>query len=68
MILKNYSILQDHFHSNKEFLESGHLSNEDAAKLMNQVIIRDKKIWVVGHISEDCNDIFDIEKAIVGSL
>lgn len=44
---------------------SGHLSNEDAAKLMNQVITRDKKIWVVGHISEDCNDIFDIEKAIV---
>ncbi len=43
----------------------GHLSNEDAASLMNQLITSDKKIWIVAHISEDCNDIYDIEKAIV---
>ena len=44
---------------------TGHLSNEDAANLMNRVVKRKKAIWVVAHISDDCNDIFDIEKAIV---
>ncbi len=32
---------------------------------MNKLITKDKAIWVIAHISEDCNDIYDIEKAIV---
>lgn len=43
---------------------TGHLSNDDAARLMNQLIEKES-IWIVAHISEDCNDIFDIEKAVV---
>jgi len=43
---------------------TGHLSNEDAARLMNQLVDK-KAVWIVAHISEDCNEIFDIEKAIV---
>lgn len=43
----------------------GHLSNHDAAYLMNQLIGQKPATWVVAHVSEDCNDIFQIEKAIV---
>lgn len=46
----------------------GHLSNEDAAALMNKLAKNKKTKWVVAHISEDCNDHFDIEKAIVDGL
>ncbi|HPG42294.1 MAG TPA: MBL fold metallo-hydrolase [Acholeplasmataceae bacterium] len=44
--------------------EKGHLSNEDAARLMN-LFVKEKSIWVVAHISEDCNCIDDIDEAIV---
>ncbi len=44
---------------------TGHLSNEDAAILMNKLVCKKQSTWVVGHISEDCNEQFDIEKAIV---
>ncbi|MFA7417697.1 MAG: MBL fold metallo-hydrolase [Acholeplasma sp.] len=43
----------------------GHLSNEEAAILMNKLIQTKKAKWIVAHISEECNDAFDIEKAIV---
>src|SRR5690554_6413149 len=43
----------------------GHLSNEEAAILMNKLIQTKKAKWVVAHISEECNDAFDIEQAIV---
>ncbi len=46
----------------------GHLSNEDAASLMNKLVQTKHAKWVVAHISEDCNDHFDIEKAIVDSI
>jgi len=45
--------------------EKGHLSNEDAATLMNRLIQGRTSIWVVAHISEDCNSIDDIDEAIV---
>ncbi len=45
--------------------EKGHLSNEDAARLMNILIKNKPSIWVVAHISEDCNSIDDIDEAIV---
>lgn len=46
--------------------EKGHLSNEDAAIIMNEVVDKKSKaVWVVGHISEECNSISKIEKAIV---
>ena len=45
--------------------ERGHLSNEDACILMNKLVQIEKSIWVVAHISEDCNTILDIEEAIV---
>ncbi|CCV64801.1 Metal-dependent hydrolase, beta-lactamase family [Alteracholeplasma palmae J233] len=49
--------------------EKGHLSNLDAAILMNKVIENDKKaVWVIAHISEDCNTIQDIEEAIVSTF
>lgn len=44
---------------------TGHLSNEDAASLMNKLIYEKKAIWIVAHISDDCNELLDIEKAIV---
>lgn len=44
--------------------EKGHLSNEDACWLMNR-FVKDKAIWVVSHISEDCNSVLDIEEAII---
>lgn len=43
----------------------GHLSNEEAAILMNKLIQNKKSKWVIAHISEECNDAFDIEKAII---
>lgn len=45
--------------------EKGHLSNEDAARLMNVLIKNKVSKWVVAHISEDCNSIEDIDIAIV---
>jgi phosphoribosyl 1,2-cyclic phosphodiesterase len=45
--------------------ERGHLSNDDAAYLINLWIASKPAIWVVSHISEDCNTVLDIEEAIV---
>ena len=45
--------------------ERGHLSNDDACRLMNQFIKKKTSIWVVAHMSEDCNDILDVEESIV---
>jgi phosphoribosyl 1,2-cyclic phosphodiesterase len=45
--------------------EQGHLSNEDAAKLINKVMGDKPTHWIVMHISEDCNSVLDIEKAVV---
>lgn len=45
--------------------EKGHLSNEDAAYVMNKLIRTKVSKWVVAHISEDCNSIEDIDIAIV---
>lgn len=42
----------------------GHLSNEDAAHLMNK-LVKNKAIWIVAHMSEDCNTILEVEKAVV---
>ncbi|WP_162163917.1 MBL fold metallo-hydrolase [Acholeplasma hippikon] len=44
---------------------TGHLSNDDAASIINKAVKSKKAVWIVAHISDDCNDIFDIEKAIV---
>ncbi len=48
--------------------EKGHLSNEDAAYLINQLVQNRVSKWVVAHISEDCNSIDDIDIAIVKAL
>ena len=48
--------------------ERGHLSNEDAAWLMNELIKTKKSIWIVSHISEDCNSVLAIEEAIVSAF
>lgn len=48
--------------------DKGHLSNEDAARLVNLLVKDRKSIWVVAHISEDCNSIDDIDEAIVKML
>ncbi|TVP86736.1 MAG: MBL fold metallo-hydrolase [Acholeplasmataceae bacterium] len=45
--------------------ERGHLSNEDAAWLVNRLVGKRKSVWIVTHISEDCNTALDIEEAIV---
>jgi phosphoribosyl 1,2-cyclic phosphodiesterase len=45
--------------------EKGHLSNDDAAKLINSWMGPFKTYWMITHISEDCNSNLDIEKAIV---
>lgn len=45
--------------------EKGHLSNEDASWLMNRLIKNKKAIWVVAHMSEDCNSIEDVEETII---
>jgi len=53
------------FHLKKRILsEKGHLSNDDASYLMN-LLIKKQAIWVVSHISEDCNSILAIEESIV---
>jgi phosphoribosyl 1,2-cyclic phosphodiesterase len=44
--------------------EKGHLSNDDASWLVNK-LIKQQAIWVVSHISEDCNSILAIEESIV---
>ena len=48
--------------------ERGHLSNEDAAWLMNTFIKTKHATWIVSHISEDCNSVLAIEEAIVGAF
>ena len=48
--------------------ELGHLSNEDACWLINKFVNNKRSVWVVSHISEDCNSILDIEEAIVKVL
>ncbi len=45
--------------------EKGHLSNEDASWIMNQLIEGNKAKWIVSHISEDCNSVLAIEESIV---
>ncbi|WP_162146881.1 MBL fold metallo-hydrolase [Acholeplasma granularum] len=46
----------------------GHLSNNEAAILMNRLIQNKKAKWIIAHVSEECNDPFDIEKAIVDNF
>ncbi len=49
--------------------EKGHLSNDQAAKIVNKVVDKNHfAIWALHHISEDCNKIEKIEKAIVKNL
>lgn len=49
--------------------EKGHLSNDQAAKIVNKVVDKTHiATWAVFHISEDCNEIEQIEKAIVKNL
>lgn len=45
--------------------EKGHLSNDDAAWLVNALAKNKPTKWIVTHISEDCNSILDIEESIV---
>ena len=45
--------------------EKGHLSNDDAAWLVNALVKGKTSKWIVTHISEDCNSILDIEESIV---
>jgi len=45
--------------------EKGHLSNDDAAWLVNALVKNKTSKWIVTHISEDCNSIIDIEESIV---
>lgn len=45
--------------------ERGHLSNNEATRVLNQVITDKPAIWAVAHISEDCNTIEKIEMAVV---
>lgn len=44
--------------------EKGHLSNDEAAYLLNKCIKQDA-IWIASHLSEDCNSILAIEESIV---
>ncbi len=48
--------------------ERGHLSNDDAAWLMNTFIKTKRAKWIVSHISEDCNSVLAIEEAIVNAF
>ena len=48
--------------------EKGHLSNEDAMWLINNLVENKRTIWVVAHISEECNNILEIEKELVKGL
>ena len=45
--------------------ERGHLSNNEATRVLNDVIQTKKAVWAVAHISEDCNTHEKIEMAIV---
>lgn len=46
--------------------EKGHLSNDEASWLINHVVEDDyQTIWVVAHISEDCNTPYLFEKSLV---
>lgn len=45
--------------------EKGHLSNDDASTLINQLMGDKHTIWMITHISEDCNSDLEIERAIV---
>ncbi len=45
--------------------ERGHLSNDDAAWLMNRLVRKKNSKWVIAHISQDCNSQLDIEESIV---
>lgn len=46
--------------------ERGHLSNNEAARILNEVITDgNRATWAVAHISEDCNTQEKIELAIV---
>jgi phosphoribosyl 1,2-cyclic phosphodiesterase len=45
--------------------ERGHLSNDDAAWLINRFVKEKNSKWIVTHISEDCNSVLDIEESIV---
>ncbi len=45
--------------------EKGHLSNDDAAWLVNRLVKHKTSKWIVTHISEDCNSVLDIEESIV---
>ncbi|WP_162849132.1 MBL fold metallo-hydrolase [Haploplasma axanthum] len=55
------------FHLKRRIVsEKGHLSNQEAAWLVNNFISeRNQVIWAVAHISEDCNTVLEIEKTIV---
>ena len=48
--------------------EKGHLSNEDAIWLINSLVENKKATWVVAHISEECNNILEIEKGLANGL
>ncbi len=46
--------------------EKGHLSNDEASWLINHVVEDEyQTIWVVAHISEDCNTPYLFEKSLV---
>lgn len=45
--------------------ERGHLSNNDATRILNEVIKLKRPVWAIAHISEDCNSVEKIEQAIV---
>ncbi|MDL2292489.1 MBL fold metallo-hydrolase [Acholeplasma sp. OttesenSCG-928-E16] len=57
------------FHLKRRILgDKGHLSNEDAIYLLNQVVKTKKTTFIAAHISEECNSIMEIEKELVKSL
>lgn len=57
------------FHLKQRILsERGHLSNNDATIILNEIIKTKRPVWAVAHISEDCNAISEIEKAIVKNM
>ena len=45
--------------------EKGHLSNDDASKLIDTWMGPFKTYWLITHISEDCNSPLDIEQSLV---
>lgn len=49
--------------------DKGHLSNIQACDVINKVINKNKKtIWIIAHISEDCNTKDHIEREIINSI